>query len=75
MISFWMLATCQCGVFARAHIEFCRYCFGGDVFVNHPGCQPQLTSYHEYRCPRRDYDLDPPTNAPGGDRSGDPDGG
>ena len=73
MISFWMLATCRhCGVFANAHINFCPYCFGGDVIVNHAGCGPQLTRYHEYRCPQRDADLDPPADAPPGDGSGDP---
>ena len=48
MISFWMLATCQCGALARAHINFCLYCFGGDVFVNHQGCGPQLTSCNSW---------------------------
>ena len=72
VISFWMLATCRCGVFARANIELCRYCFGGSVFVNYEGCGSQLTSYHECRCPQRDADLDPPADPPRGDRSGDP---
>ena len=34
MISFWMLATCECGIFARAHIEFCLYCIGDYAFVH-----------------------------------------
>ena len=75
MISFWMLATCECGIFASAHIEFCLYCIGGYVFVHHQECGPQLTSYHEYRCPRRDADFDPFSEAPCGDPSDDTVGG
>ena len=51
MIGFWILATCECGVFASANIDFCLYCIGGSVFVDHEGCGPQLTTYHEYHCP------------------------
>lgn len=69
MISFWILATCECGVFASADIDFCLYCIGGSVFVNHRGCGPQLTSYHEDHCPRRDADFDPPPEKPRDDRS------
>ena len=72
VISFWALATCECGIFVNAEIDFCLYCIGGSVFVNHEGCGPQLTSYHEYRCPRRDADLDPRTEAPRDGHSGDP---
>ena len=59
MTGFWILATCECGIFASADLEFCLYCIGGNVFVHHAGCGPQLTSYHEDRCPRRDADFDP----------------
>ena len=57
---FWILATCECGIFASADLEFCLYCIGGNVFVHHAGCEPQPTSYHEDRCPRRDADFDRP---------------
>ena len=50
---FWFLATCDCGLFAPAEIEYCLYCIGGDVLVNHQGCPPVLTRYHEPDCPNR----------------------
>ena len=64
VISFWLSATCKCGVFVRAQIAFCRYCIGGDVLVRHQGCRPHLTSYHQDHCPQRDDDFEPPARAP-----------
>ena len=71
MISFWILATCECGVFASADIDFCLYCTGGSIFVDHRACGPKLTSYHEYRCPRRDAALDPQPETLRDDSPGD----
>ena len=36
VIGFRIPATCECGSFASADLEYCRDCIGGDVFVRHP---------------------------------------
>ena len=59
MISFRIPATCQCGVFASAGIDFCLYSVGGNVFVNHRGCGPRLASYDEYRYQSRTVVIAP----------------
>ncbi len=72
MDSFWILATCECGLLVRADIDFCLYCIGGYVFVNHAGCGAQLTAYHADHCPRRGAAFEPPTKDLEGHPYGDP---
>ena len=69
MTTFWILATCECGAFPSAHMDFCLYRIGGDIFVNHEGCGPQFTSYSECRCLRAEADWGTQPEAPRDDRT------